>query len=75
MHQFNLDILDQNYAIQLPLSIDRGHYVHISTFTDGFTKVIRFSDIPTGFEKPEADEQIKRSFHLDVLRSFRVNFN
>ncbi len=42
---FHLDLLNYKQVINVPLSSKDTVQFHICTFTDGFTKVIRFSDI------------------------------
>lgn len=64
-------MLNQSNVLKLPISENSGHLLHTTTFTDGYTKVIRFSDsFHTSESRMFQEESLDKK---EVVQNYSLN--
>ena len=67
VHEFSLDQLDQRKEIKVSLTKKVGHIIYVSTVTDGYTKILKVSDVQSAFDMNTKDEKLKYNYFLNVV--------
>lgn len=65
-HEFSLDDLEKRKEINIKLRRKGGSVLHVATLTDGHTKVLRITDVLSGFDASAKDEKLEFNYFLDV---------
>eukprot|EP00826_Nyctotherus_ovalis_P052686 TRINITY_DN6734_c0_g1_i1.p1 TRINITY_DN6734_c0_g1~~TRINITY_DN6734_c0_g1_i1.p1 ORF type:complete len:100 (-),score=25.55 TRINITY_DN6734_c0_g1_i1:34-333(-) len=65
-HEFSLDDLGKRKEINIKLRRKGGRVLYVATLTDGHTKVLRITDVLSGFDVSAKDEKLEFNYFLDV---------
>ena len=72
---FSLDELDQRREIKVKLTEKTGHLLYVSTLTDGYTKILKITDVQSAYDMSSRDEECKYKYLLQVLCSAATHFD
>ncbi len=66
VYDFRLDELDQRREIRLRLTKKTGHLLYVSTLTDGYTKILKITDVQSAYDMSSRDEECGFKYLLQV---------
>jgi len=71
VHEYSLDELDQRKEVRIKLTKKTGHLLYVSTVTDGYTKILKITDVQSAFDMTNIDDKVKYNYFLDVFLYMR----
>ncbi len=72
VHEFTLDELDQRKEIRIRITKKTGHLLYVSTLTDGYTKILKITDLQSAYDMTSKDEKCKYKYLLQVAFLVRI---
>ena len=67
VHEFTLDELDQRKEVRIRITKKTGHLLYVSTLTDGYTKILKITDVQSAYDMSSKEEKCKFKYLLQVL--------